>query len=114
MTVCAQRIVYITAGNREEAVCIGRVLVEERLAACVNILGEIESLYRWEGAVQQDKEFAFIAKTMEDKVEALAQRVAELHSYETPCIVALLVDGGSRAFLGWIGDAVGAAPRLSD
>lgn len=103
-------IVYMTAGDRDEALRIGRALVDERLAACVNLLGEITSLYRWEGAVQQDGEIAFIAKTTADKVPALSARVAELHSYETPCVVALGITGGAESFLRWMSREVVANP----
>lgn len=102
-------IVYMTAGDQDEAMRIGRALVDERLAACVNLLGEITSIYRWEGAVQQDGEVAFIAKTTDDKVPALSQRVAELHSYETPCVVAVPITGGATPFLSWIATEVEAA-----
>lgn len=104
MSLC---IVYMTAGDREEALHIGRTLVEERLAACVNLLGGTTSIYRWEGAMQQDEEVAFIAKTSADKVEALSRRVTELHSYETPCVVALPITGGAGPFLDWIAAEVG-------
>jgi periplasmic divalent cation tolerance protein len=97
------RICYMTAGSREEALRIGRALVEEGLAACVNVLGSITSVYRWEDAIQEDQEVAFIAKTRAELVPRLAERVRALHGYETPCVVALTVDGGDAAFLAWIG-----------
>lgn len=106
MTAC---IVYMTATDRSEALRIGHALVEERLAACVNLLGEITSLYRWDGAVQQAGEVAFIAKTTAEKVAALTKRVEALHSYETPCVVAVPVTGGSALFLEWVaGEVTGA------
>lgn len=94
--------VYMTAASREEAMRIGRALVEERLAACVNVLGGMTSVYRWEGVVETAEEVAFIAKTRRDLFEPLAARVRELHSYTVPCIVALPVERGNAAYLDWL------------
>ena len=94
--------VYMTAANRQEAAKIGRILVEERLAACVNILGEIESIYWWQDAVTTDTEAAFVAKTRREKLTPLTDRVKELHSYTIPCVVALPIQGGNPDFLDWI------------
>ncbi len=96
--------VYITAGSREEARKIGRTLVEERLAACVNIF-PIHSIYWWEGLREED-EFALIVKTRRDRLESLEQRVKEIHSYETPCIVSFAIEGGSQDFFDWLADTV--------
>lgn len=95
-------VVYMTASSREEAARIGRALVEQRLAACVNILGEIDSIYWWDGGVQTAQEVAFIAKTAKDKLEALTAAVKSLHSYEVPCVAALSIGQGLPAFLHWI------------
>ena len=97
---------YVTAADEEEAYRIAKALVEERLAACVNVLGRIESVYHWEGEVQTATETAFLAKTTEACFDALAARVRELHSYELPCIVAVPLARGEAAFLGWIGENV--------
>ena len=97
---------YVTAADEDEARRIAAALVEERLAACVNILGRIESVYRWEGRVQRSGETAFLAKTTEACFDALAARVRELHSYELPCVVAVPLVRGEAAFLGWIGENV--------
>jgi len=94
--------VYMTAASREEAMRIGRALVEERLAACVNVLGGMTSVYRWEGAVETAEETVFIAKTRRDLFEPLAARVRELHSYTVPCIVELPVERGNPAYLDWL------------
>lgn len=95
-------MVYMTAADREEAHRIASVLVEERLAACANILGSIESIYHWKGTIERDAEVAFTAKTTAVRFDALAERVRSLHSYETPCIVALPFARGDAAFLDWI------------
>jgi len=96
------RFVYMTASGTAEARTIGRALVEERLAACVNILPGMASLYWWEGAVREDEETVFIAKTREHLVDALTERVGELHSYDCPCVVALPIVGGNPAYLAWL------------
>ena len=103
-------LVYMTAETPEAAQRIGRALVEARLAACVNILGSISSIYRWEGEIVEDGETAFIAKTRDELVPALTARVTELHSYDCPCVIALPVSGGNLSFLDWIAAETGAAP----
>lgn len=93
---------YITAGSRDEALALGRALVEERLAACANVIEGMTSVYRWQGAIQEDPEVVLIAKTRRELVDRLTARVRELHSYDVPCVVALPVQGGNAAFLDWI------------
>jgi periplasmic divalent cation tolerance protein len=95
-------IVYMTVGDRAEALRIGRVLIAERLAACVNVLGTVTSLYDWNGGVEEGEEVAFLAKTSADRVAALTARVRDLHSYDCPCVAAVPVDGGNPDFLAWI------------
>jgi periplasmic divalent cation tolerance protein len=94
--------VYMTAGSREEAERIGRILVEERLAACVNILPGMTSVYRWQGAVETAQEVVVIAKTRRSAFDALAERVRALHSYEVPCIIELPLGRGDAPYLDWI------------
>ncbi|MFK4764456.1 divalent-cation tolerance protein CutA [Desulfobaculum sp. SPO524] len=98
-------LVYMTASDAEEARRIGAVLVERRLAACVNILGTIQSMFWWDGAVQDEGETAFIAKTRRSRFEELARAVREVHSYDTPCIIAMPVAAGDPQFLGWIAES---------
>lgn len=93
---------YLTAPKRDEAEAIGRALVEERLAACVNVLGEMRSFYRWEGKIQDSGEVAFVVKTRRELVDAVTARVKQLHSDSCPCVVALPVEGGNADFLAWI------------
>ena len=95
-------MIYMTASGPEEARRIARALVEERLVACVNMLGGIESIYRWQGRVEEAKEVAMVAKTADDRVPALIERVKALHSYDTPCIVALPIADGAASFLEWV------------
>ncbi|MCB4821667.1 divalent-cation tolerance protein CutA [Roseicella aerolata] len=94
--------VYVTAADAEEARRIGRALVEEHLAACVNILPGHTAIYRWEGRVEESAEAAFIAKTTATRFEALRARIRSLHSYELPAIVALPAADGDPEFLDWV------------
>lgn len=95
-------LVYITAESAEQAERIGRTLVEERLAACVNILPGMRSIYHWQGAIETASETVLLAKTRQSLAEALVARVTALHSYDTPCAVVLPITGGLPDFLSWI------------
>ncbi len=95
-------LIYITTASQEEAEHIGRTLVEERLAACANILPQHLSFYWWQGRLQEDYEIIVIAKTRRELLDALVARVLELHSYECPCVVALPITGGHAAYLQWV------------
>jgi periplasmic divalent cation tolerance protein len=94
--------VYMTAGSKAEAREIGRTLVESKLAACVNILDNMNSIYMWEGEAQDDNEVVMIAKTTEARMPQLVEKVKSMHSYDCPCIVAIPAAGGNPAFLDWI------------
>jgi periplasmic divalent cation tolerance protein len=94
--------VYIVTADMAEAERIAEVLVDERLAACVNILGGVRSVYRWQDAVERADEIAMIAKTKQVLFEPLAARVRALHSYDTPAIVAWPIVAGDSAYLDWI------------
>ncbi len=94
--------VYMTAGSKDEAKSIGKALVQERLAACVNIIDPMNSIYMWEGELQEDTEVVLIAKTTEGRVEELIEKVKSLHSYDCPCAVVIPVLTGNQAFLDWI------------
>ena len=93
---------YITAPSPEEARRIGKILVTERLAACVNILPQMESHYWWEGKLESAQEAVLIAKTRSDLRASLLERVRGLHAAETPCVVFLPVTGGNPEYLAWI------------
>lgn len=99
-------LIYMTAGSREEAEAIGRELVGARLAACVNIIGGMNSIYTWQEKLQIDEEVVMIAKTTSSKVDALIDRVKSIHSYDCPCILQLPVAGGHQPFLDWIAGEV--------
>ncbi|GFO97262.1 divalent cation tolerance protein [groundwater metagenome] len=98
-------IVYITAGSMDEAKSIGRVLVEERLAACVNIF-PITSIFRWKDNIEEASEFVILVKTGTGKVKDIEKRVKQLHSYDVPCIISFKMDSGSEDYLEWIGKCV--------
>ena len=99
--------VYAIFANAEEAERIGRLMVEERLAACVNVLGPVRSFYRWQGAIESAAEVAAIFKTTNQGVDALITRVISLHSYEVPCVVTWPVDKLLGAYADWVEASVG-------
>jgi periplasmic divalent cation tolerance protein len=96
------RLIYVTTANADEARAIGETVVRERLAACANILPAVQSVYWWEGAVETDSESVLILKTASGRVADLTARIRALHSYDTPCVVALEIDGGNQDFIDWI------------
>jgi periplasmic divalent cation tolerance protein len=99
-------MIYITTGSKDEARMIGKTLVSNRLAACVNIIENMNSIYMWDGKLQDDKETILIAKTTKARVPDLIEKVNALHSYDCPCIVSLPVADGNPAFLKWVSDEV--------
>jgi periplasmic divalent cation tolerance protein len=94
--------IYMTAGDKAEAQKIAGELVASKLAACVNILDNMNSIYMWQGEIQEDSEVVMIAKTTRACVPQLVEKVKSLHSYDCPCIVSLPVLEGHRPFLDWI------------
>ena len=104
-----KKIVLTTAGGREEALKIARGLVEQRLAACVNIVGPMESVYRWKGKVEEAKEWLLLVKTTAEAVEGVAAAIRALHSYELPECVEISIEGGSAEYLEWIGEEVASS-----
>jgi periplasmic divalent cation tolerance protein len=99
--------VYAVFADAEEAERIGRAVIEERLAACINILSPVRSIYRWQGAIETAEEVAAIFKTADHAVDALITRIAGLHSYEMPCIVSWPVDKLLGAYADWVETSVG-------
>jgi len=99
-------VVLITAGSQEEASRIADALVTELLAACVNVLPGVTSVFRWEEEVQREEEWLLVAKSTRDVLEDLVRCVRALHSYDLPEIVALPVVGGSEAYLRWVAGEV--------
>ena len=100
-------IVLTTVPNDDRAETLARQLVEERLAACINIHSPMVSVYRWKGSVEREGERQMVIKTTRERLQALEARVRELHPYELPELIVLAVDGGSQAYLNWVGEEVG-------
>lgn len=99
-------VVLVTAGSEEEARAIAHALVQERLAACVNFT-PIQSVYTWQGEIQQDQEWQLLIKTDLANFDQLAARIQALHSYDVPEIIALPIQQGSAAYLNWISGSLG-------
>ena len=95
-------VFYVTVGSNEEAGNIGRTLVEEKLAACVNIINNINSIYMWKGKIEHDTEQLLIIKTKEEKSNDLIERIQEIHSYDNPECIGLKIEKGSDQYLNWI------------
>jgi periplasmic divalent cation tolerance protein len=96
------RSVYITTSDKDEARRIGKQLVADRLAACINVLDGMNSMYWWEGEIQDDQEAVLIAKTRKDLMPDLIEKVKQLHSYDVPCVVSLPIMEGNPDYLQWI------------
>lgn len=95
-------MVYVTVGSSEEGARIARTLVEERLAACVNRVPRVQSVYRWEGRVEQSEEELLVIKSKTEIFSRLKKRVQELHSYSVPEIIALPILEGNESYLSWL------------
>ena len=95
-------IVFVTCGSEEEALNISRALVEEQLAACVNLISPVRSIYRWEGKIWDEKEWLLIIKTQGKRFDELEKKVKSLHSYSVPEIIALPIIAGSYSYLDWL------------
>jgi periplasmic divalent cation tolerance protein len=99
-------LVLSTAGSQEEAKKIATALVERRLAACVNIVPRVQSVYRWQDRVESAEEFLLVIKTVKGLEDVLRSAIRELHSYELPECIVITVEGGSTEYLKWIEDSV--------
>jgi periplasmic divalent cation tolerance protein len=95
-------VILVTAGSETEAETIAKTLVEERLAACVNIINPIRSLYRWEGKIADDREWLLIIKTQAARFATVEARVKALHSYQVPEVIALPILAGAEGYLRWL------------
>ena len=107
-TGCVQ--VQTTTGSREDADRIAATLLEGRLAACVQVLGPLESRYWWEGTLESATEWLCLAKTTEDRLDALVAALQAAHSYDTPEVIATPVVGGDDRYLRWVRETVILAP----
>ena len=99
-------LVLTTAGSEEEARKIAQALVERRLAACVNIVPRIHSVYRWQDKVESAEEFLLIIKTTRHREESVISAIKEMHSYELPECIVIGIDGGSAEYLRWVSESV--------
>ncbi len=97
-----QKLIYVTVENTDEGLRIGRAMVEERLAACANVLPGATSVFRWEGRVQTESEAILVLKTAALRTEAAVARIKALHGYSCPCVVVLAIESGNSDFLAWI------------
>ena len=97
-------VVLSTASTSDEAATIARGLVGEKLAACVNIVPGVRSIYSWDGALQDDSELLLVIKTRADRQEAVVSRIQELHSYDCPEAIVLPIRGGSKPYLTWLAE----------
>jgi periplasmic divalent cation tolerance protein len=104
------RLVVTTVVSPEEGARMARTLVEERLAACATILPGAHSIYRWEGQIDSSDETLLLLKTESDRLAALDTRLHELHSYQTPELLVLGVESGSRSYLAWLHSCLHEAP----
>jgi periplasmic divalent cation tolerance protein len=103
-------VILVTAGSETEAEKIARALVEEQLAACVNILSPIRSIYRWQGQVADDREWLLLIKTRAERFAEVESRVKALHSYQVPEVIALPIVAGAKGYLRWLRESV-SEPR---
>jgi periplasmic divalent cation tolerance protein len=101
-------VVFCTCANTEEAAKIARLLVEKRLAACVNILPQIRSIYRWQGAIEDSTEVLLLVKSKRELFEQLRNEIAAAHSYEVPEVIALPIVDGAESYLQWMDRQTGA------
>ncbi|MBT3401275.1 MAG: divalent-cation tolerance protein CutA [Rhodospirillaceae bacterium] len=109
--ISAASLIYVTCGSVNEARQIGDTVVRERLAACANIIDGMQSIYWWEGAVQEGAETILILKTAVANVTALSERVKALHSYDVPCVAEIPLGGGNADYFDWIVAESNVNPR---
>ena len=102
--------IYVLFATAEEAERVGDILLEERLAACINIIGPVQSTYRWEEKIERSLEVAAILKTTDRQSPALMDRIAELHSYDVPCIVSWPIDEILAPYARWVEESVTRTP----
>jgi periplasmic divalent cation tolerance protein len=114
MTETQHVVVLTTLPADADAAAFARALVEARLAACVNLMPAMESIYRWEGKVERESERQLVIKTSGDRVTALWDRVRQLHPYDVPEFIVLPIVGGSDAYLRWLGESTSLAPVPHD
>ncbi|MFB3887387.1 MAG: divalent-cation tolerance protein CutA [Thermodesulfobacteriota bacterium] len=105
-------VVLVTCGSEEEALKIAHALVEERLAACANLVSPVRSIYRWEGKICDEKEWMLLIKTQKERFGELEKKVKSLHSYSVPEIIGVSIVEGSAAYLKWIEEMTALNTKL--
>lgn len=103
----ANRLVLTTTPSADEARKIAQALVREKLAACVNIVPQVESVYRWQGKVESAQEWLLVIKTSQRRYKAVESAIQELHSYDLPECISISIEGGSKEYLGWMTEQLG-------
>jgi periplasmic divalent cation tolerance protein len=103
--------VYVTTSGVLESKKIARILLEEKLAACVNIIPKIESIYLWKGEIEEDSESLIFIKTRKDLVEKLTKRVEEIHSYDIPCVLEIALNSGSKNYFNWMDEEINSKTK---
>lgn len=102
-----QIVIFVTAASKKEAECIAQALIRQRLAACVNILANVKSVFRWQGKCDVAKESLLLIKSRKSRLPAIIKLVKSLHSYEVPEIIALPIIAGDKNYLRWLDESVG-------
>jgi periplasmic divalent cation tolerance protein len=100
-------LAFTTLGNEEDAAKLARRLVERRIVACVNVSGPVRSFYHWKGNLEDDREFLLLMKTRRERFSDLEAALRELHPYDVPELIAVPIEFGSAAYLGWVDENVG-------
>lgn len=103
-------VIFITTPNKKEARRIAKVLLKARLIACVNIIGNVKSLFWWQGKINNAKEALLVIKSKRSKLAAIIKQVKSVHSYQLPEIIAIPVMGGEKKYLSWIDECIGKSP----
>ena len=106
LSIMSYSVVYSTFPSKQEAICAANTIVNEKLAACANIIDNIESIFLWEGKVCNEKEVIVIFKTKNELFNKLKDRLSAIHYYDTPCIICLKIEDGDKKFLKWIESSV--------
>ena len=99
-------IFIVTVNKLDDGKKIAKILIENKLAACVNIIQNVISIYEWKGKMEEDNEYILLIKTTEEKSDLLIQKIQEIHSYETPECIGLRIEKGSKNYLNWIDDVL--------
>lgn len=100
-------LIYVTTPTKDQALKLGRALVENRLAACINVIDNMQSIYRWQDQIEESNEAILLIKTTRDMLEQITQEIGLFHEYSCPCIIALPIQGGNSDYLNWINKETG-------